>query len=254
VHAAWCLWLLGRWQRATAMMADALTWARDADHPFTLAYACHFAASFHECRRDPEAARAVAEEAERHSTEFALLASVGAIHRGWLDGDVALIAAGVDAYRATGSRFGLPTYLGLLAEAHERTGEAETGLAIVADARRVADDTGAHYWDAELARLHGALLLARGGARPRGRATAAANAEAAFRDALAIATAQGARALALRAATSLARLWQERGQHADAHTLLAGACLGFDADATAPDLRDARALLAATAGHTTGAR
>src|SRR5262249_61292866 len=57
VHAAWSLWALGYPARAAARMRDALDWARAEAHPFTLAFAYHFAASFHECRREMDAVR-----------------------------------------------------------------------------------------------------------------------------------------------------------------------------------------------------
>jgi hypothetical protein len=44
-------------------MAEALGWARAVEHPFTLAFACHFAATFHEARHEPDAARTLADEA-----------------------------------------------------------------------------------------------------------------------------------------------------------------------------------------------
>src|SRR5262249_52299291 len=155
VHAGWCLWALGYPARAAAMMQQALEWARAADHPFTLAFACHFAASFHECRRDVEAARELADEAITHSTEhgFELFVGLGAVHRGWLLADAPEIRSGVTAYRNTGSGFGVPTYLGLLAEAYEKRDLPDEGLAVVADALAISGASGAHYWDAELWRL-----------------------------------------------------------------------------------------------------
>src|SRR5262245_13633732 len=182
VHAAWCLWALGYPVRAAARMREALDWARATDHPFTLAFACHFAASLHEARRDVEAARELAEEAIAHSTEhgFELFASLGAVHRGWLLADADEIRSGVTAYRNTGSGFGVPTYLGLLAEAYEKRDRPDEGLAVVADALAMSEASAAHYWDAELWRLRGALTLRRGTSR-RDRGATHAEAERCFR-------------------------------------------------------------------------
>jgi DNA-binding winged helix-turn-helix (wHTH) protein/predicted ATPase len=241
LHAAWSLWVLGETARATAVMGEALEWARAASHPFTLAFACHFAAAFHECRRDAEAARPLADEAVRHSTEhqFELFVSLQSMHHGWQLGDAEAIRAAVAAYRSTGSGFGVPTFLGLLAEMHEQLAQPEAGLAVVADASAFAESSGAHYWDAELERLRGALVLHRGGA------SAEADAEACFRRAIDVAQRQRARSLELRASTRLARLWRDQGKIAAARKLLAGACASLgDAFATA-DLSNANELLAA---------
>ena len=248
VHAAWCLWLLGYPARGVETMRKALDWARAANHPLTLAYACHFAASFHEARRDVDAAKAFADEAILHSTEhgFELLASLGAVHRGWLLGDPSLIATGISAYRATGSGFGMPTYLGLLAETYEKHDRPDEGLAVVAEALAMSDATGANYWDAELERLRGALLLQRGTARPKTRrdgTTAASDAESCFRRAIEIAQRQRAKSLEIRAATSLARLWQRAGKTGDARALLSKLYESFGEGFETTDLRDAKTLL-----------
>jgi DNA-binding winged helix-turn-helix (wHTH) protein/predicted ATPase len=244
VHAAWCLWLLGHAERGAARMRQALDWARAAEHPFTLAFVCHFAASFSECRRDVDAARTFADEAIRHSTEngFELFASLASVHRGWLAGDAAEIRSGVTAYRDTGSRFGMPTYLGLLAEAYAEGNRLDESAATVTEALAVSDATGAHYWDAELRRLQGSLALRR--ATP-GRKTASgpSDAEACFRSAIEIARRQEAKTLELRAATSLSRLWQSQGKIADARALLSGVYGWFGEGFDTADLRDAKALL-----------
>jgi predicted ATPase len=245
VHAAWCLWLLGHPARAAARMRDALVWARAAEHPFTLTFACHFAASFHEARRDVEAVRAFADEADAHSTEhgFELFASLAAVHRGWLRGDAAEIRSGVAAYRNTGSGLGVPTYLGLAAEAYERSDQRDEGLVVVADALALSDEGGAHYWDAELVRLQGALLLRRGAAGRRASASAQHDAEACFRRAIEIAQKQKANTLALRATTSLARLRQSQAKVAEAQALLSEAYARFTEGFDSADLAEAKALL-----------
>jgi adenylate cyclase len=244
VHAAWCTWLLGHPARAAEHMRQALDWARAAEHPFTLAFACHFAASFFECRRDVDAARAFADEAVLHSTQhgFELFASLAAVHRGWLAGDATEIRSGVTAYGATGSRVGMPTYLGLLAEAHARAGQREEGLAVVAEALAMAEATGAHYWDAELERIQGALALLPATSRC-GTGSPRKDPESCFRTAIEIARRQNAKTLELRAATSLSRLWLSRRKVADARALLSDAYGWFGEGFETADLRDANTLI-----------
>jgi predicted ATPase len=220
-------------------MRQALDWARTGNHPFTLAFACHFSATFHQVRRDVETAQALAAEGVLHSREhgFELLASLDSVHRGWLHGDPAELRDGITAYRATGSGFGLPTYLGFLAEACGKRDRPDEGLEAVAEALALADATDAHYWDADLERIRGALSLQ---ARPR----AQKDAEACFRRAIEIAQRQSAKTLELRAATALCRLWQQQGKVADARALLTAAYGWFTEGLDIADLRDAKALLA----------
>ncbi len=100
----------------------------------------------------------------------------------------------------------------------------------------IVESTGERYLEAELHRLQGELLLDRspGDHGP---------AEAAFQEALSIARAQQARSLELRAATSLARLWQTEGKPTEAHDLLAPVYGWFTEGFDTPDLKDAKALL-----------
>jgi predicted ATPase len=104
----------------------------------------------------------------------------------------------------------------------------------------VINDTGERRWEAELYRLQGELLLA----RATGQDT---EAETCFRQALDIARRQQAKSWELRAAMSLARLWQRRGKRADAHTLLASVYHWFTEGFDTADLQEAKALLEALA-------
>jgi predicted ATPase len=97
----------------------------------------------------------------------------------------------------------------------------------------------------DLLRLRGELLLDGGGDRR-------AEAETALAEALRVAREQGARALELEAATSIARLWRDEGRRDDAYNLLAGVYAAFDEGLETHDLRAAAALLA-TLGPASGA-
>ena len=93
-------------------------------------------------------------------------------------------------------------------------GQPEAGLTVLAEALTLADKTGERWYEPELYRLKGALLLQQS-------ADHHAEAQACFQHALDVARAQQARSLELRAATSLARLWQQQGKRHEAHQLLA---------------------------------
>ena len=99
-----------------------------------------------------------------------------------------------------------------------------------------AERTGEGWFEAELHRLTGEVLLAGPDRNP----TAA---EACFRSALALAGRQHARMWELRAAVSLARLRRDQHRGAEAYDLLASVTTGFRNDVTTTDLRDANTLL-----------
>jgi tetratricopeptide (TPR) repeat protein len=85
VYAALTLQVLGYPDRAAQRIREALGLARSIGHPFSVAYACHFAAGFHLLRREPDTVPALEDEALAHSTEhgFQLFPMMGAIHRGF---------------------------------------------------------------------------------------------------------------------------------------------------------------------------
>ena len=143
---------------------------------------------------------------------------------------------GLADYAATGAEMWSPYFLGLLAEAQGRAGRAAAGLDLTAEALDRVDRMGARWIEAELHRLRGELLLAPSRApAPRGRGLLPPR--------LAVAREQDARMWELRAATSLARLWQDQGRRAEARDLLAPVYGWFTEGFDTPDLREAKALL-----------
>ena len=127
-------------------------------------------------------------------------------------------------------------YLSGLAEAHLMVGHTAEGLTALDEAIDFATDTGDRFWEAELHRMRGVLLLAHGAGE--------SEAEEHFLKALEVARNQTAKSLELRAATSLARLWMRQGKKAeDARVLLQGIYGWFTEGFDTPDLIDAKALL-----------
>ena len=115
-------------------------------------------------------------------------------------------------------------------------GQPEAGLTVLAEALTLADKTGERWYEPEIYRLQGALLLQQS---PDNHTEA----HACFQHALDVARAQQARSLELRAATSLARLWQQQGQRHEARQLLAEVYNWFTEGFDTADLQEARALL-----------
>jgi predicted ATPase len=146
---------------------------------------------------------------------------------------------GLAARRAAGAELGRPLSLALMAEAYGGMGQAEEGLALVAEALTVVNNSGERHWEAELYRLKGELLLhAEGGVR-----NAALTAEECFHQALDIARQQQAKSWELRAAISLSRLWQRQDKRAAARELLAEVYGWFTEGFDTTDLQEAKALL-----------
>jgi predicted ATPase len=124
----------------------------------------------------------------------------------------------------------------LLAEAYGRAGQPEAGLQVLAEAVAVMTATEMWWSEAEMLRLQGELQLQL--ARPN-----VSQAEACFQQALAVARRQQAKSLELRAALSLARLWQSQGKRQEANDLLAPVYGWFTEGFDTADLRDAKTLL-----------
>ena len=133
-----------------------------------------------------------------------------------------------------------PYWLALLAEAYWWAGQLDQGLQTVAAALAVGEHNGEPYWYAHLYWLKGELLLAQHGAEHTTHEV-----EACFHHAIAIARHQQAKALELRAAVSLSRLWQHQGKRAEAQQLLREIYGWFTEGFETADLQEAKALLAA---------
>ena len=112
------------------------------------------------------------------------------------------------------------------------------------EALALVHHTGERCYEAELYRLKGELLF-QGGQRPKAHGTEQklAEAEQSFRQALAVARRQQAKSWELRAAMSLACLWQQQGKRAEAHKLLAPIYGWFTEGFDTADLQEAKALL-----------
>ncbi len=266
LHLAWTLWLLGYPDQALHRSHQALTLAQELSHPFSLAFALDFAAEIHRLRREGQAAQKRAEASITLSTErgFTVWLAAGTILRGWAlaeqgqeEEGITQMHQGLTTCRVTGIESGQAHYLAMLAEAYGKVGQTEEGLILLTEALAFVDKTGERESEAELYRLKGTLTLEAGGWRlepspPSSQASSlkppvsqavAQEAEGYFQKALAIARQQQAKSLELRAATSLARLWQQQGKQKEAHQMLAEIYGWFTEGFDTKDLQEAKALL-----------
>ena len=153
---------------------------------------------------------------------------------------MAEVCQGIAAYRATEAPLLLAYYCTLLAEVSAHLGHPEDGLQALVEAHTLMEQQEERYWEAEVCRLRGVLLLRQPGASQ-------AEAEACFQQALDVARRQEAKSLELRAAMSLSRLWQQQGKQAEAHALLAPIYGWFTEGFDTKDLQEAKVLLEALA-------
>jgi len=207
------------------------------------AHAMDYALVLHKFRRDAAAVTVWARDLIAFAEEQKLRdhRAKGAFFLGWARalGDdpaagLAEMLDGIASERDAGTPEDFPLYYEMLAEIYALTGRHAEGLSAIASAFAYAERLGLLFWNPELHRRRGELLLA-SGASP-------ADAAACFRDALASARAQGARSLELRAAVSLARLHRRDGDVAAAATVLRPAYAAF-AHLDTPDAIEARELL-----------
>jgi len=252
--AALDLWSLGYAEAAQQRGQAALTLAQELAHPFSLVVALGVTAIVQQCRRDIPGTQAQAEAALTLATEQGspYWIAGGAMLRGWAlaaqgqaEEGIAQIRQGLTAYRATGAELVRPYYLALLAEAYGQGGQAEAGLAVLAEALAAVEKTGERWWEAELYRLKGELLLQSGGQSLESGVSNPQSAVAAtyFHQALDTARRQQTKSLELRTAMSLARLWQRQGKRDAARQLLAEVYDWFTEGFDTVDLQEARALL-----------
>jgi predicted ATPase len=142
----------------------------------------------------------------------------------------------VSELSTTGTEITRPSILGHLSDAYRSAGRSKEASAAVEAALAISQNTSQPYWDAELHRLRGELLLQEKGA-PHGKA------EQLFTRALTLAREQKAKSLELRAAMSLSRLWQTQGRAEEVRALLAPVYDSFSEGFDTLDLLEARALL-----------
>ena len=204
-----------------------------------------WAAFLHYRRREAPAVQAHADTLLTLATTqgFPLVAGVGMCWRGWalaLQGQRvagwAQFSQGMAALLAIGQTLVRPLCLILLSEVVGYTGQVVEGLRLLAEALGAFEASERGDLLAEAYRLQGVLLLQQAGPD-----TAAV--EACFHHALALARRQQAKAWELRAATSLARLWQQQGKCAAASALLAPIYGWFTEGFDTADLQEAKALL-----------
>ena len=279
------LWLLGYPDQALTASQDALTIAQASNHLYSQVIVLNWATMLHLLRREPSLALAHAKTALTMAREqgFPHLEAVIVAFRGGAcaalrdstDG-VVQIRNGLSSCRNMGAALAQPYLLAMLAEAYAGAGQIHEGLKAVDEGITRGRQTGEQWYEAELYRLKGELLLneERGmrnddqqrKGKPEDRVSIypavfithrLQEADACFLKALHIARHQHAKSLELRAAVSLVRLRQQlaakyardsaerdaQKKLADAYLTLSAVYGEFTEGFDTVDLQEAKALL-----------
>jgi predicted ATPase len=254
LYFALVTWLLGYPDQALETGRRTLVQVQAASHPFTLVYAHHLAGMLYQLYRKARAVGELAESmlATSREHEIPFYSTAGLTLRGWalavacpetpagpqVEEGIELICEGIAGWKALGASVMLPYSLAYLAEAYAHAGKFQEGLNALTEALEIVEATGCRTWEAELCRLKGELLRAKG---------REVEAETCFQQAIEVARRQRARSWELRAVTSLSRTWQKRGKCKEARDALQRACDQFTEGLDTADLQEARALLGALA-------
>lgn len=241
---SWALWFLGYPEQALKRAKEAIDLARKLNHPHTLAFALTIGCEFHWFLRDFQVVKEYTEELVPLATEegFVFWLAHGIFYQGerqTLEGKVkegiGQMYQGINMMRATGTETCLTRLHARLAEACVKVGQAEEGIAAIAEAMEVMRKYDERYYEPELHRLKGELLLMQGEAE--------ADAEECFRQAIKASHRMKAKSLELRAVVSLSRLLQKQGKKEEARMVLQEVYSWFTEGFDTPDLKEASALL-----------
>ena len=246
-HEALAVWALGCPDQARRKMQAAMACARSLDHPFTLAFGLYFSAwLFKLCGEDAAVREATAEAVkicDEYGFPFWGLSSAGLrgstlLEHANAEHGIAAMRSALTTYEASGAELCRPALLCLLATSLARTGHPDQGLEVLTQAFAAMEKSQERWWHAEALRLRGELLLMLPGDQ-------AAEARAAFEEALAVAGRQQAPSWELRAAASLFRHRAKDASPTSARELLIKVYGGFTEGLDTADLREARQLLEA---------
>jgi len=178
--------------------------------------------------------------------EFPLWEAGGRMLRGWasshlghIDDGLPELRKSVKALEATGALIWVQFARYLFAQVLAKAGQFTDAMKLVDQALLMMAETSGRWYEAELHRLRGDLLLRAG--------ASSSAAQTCYETAIAVAARQGARLWKLRASNALAALWCAQDRIPEVHALLAPLYANFEEKIVIPDLRQAKLLLAETA-------
>jgi class 3 adenylate cyclase/tetratricopeptide (TPR) repeat protein len=239
--SGWALWITGFPDQAMQRQEAAVDHARSLDHPYSLAYGLMLSAVSHMTMSHWDHCQTRATEcvevSEQHGFPLFLgvCRVVEALVRAHTNGEDTIDYAmkGVGESSSTGQQSGTPAVLGMLAQIQHTFGRTNEAIGIIDGALVSSAKDNQPFFDAELIRMKGDLLIE----------SNEAAGERCLLDALSLSRSQGARGFELRAATSLADLWKKNGRPEPARELLQAIYASFTEGLDTFDLIQAKALL-----------
>jgi tetratricopeptide (TPR) repeat protein len=245
IHSAMALWPLGQVDLARRRVEEMAARSEQVRHTGTAALANTYSAIFELIRSDAvrAAPRAAALAALARTHDMAQWKAYGEFFEGWAqsrsgepDQGLAKMRGGLALLRKQEVVVFVPLMHALVAEREAERREFDAALAALNEAQAVSKQTGQRWYDAELQRIRGEILLRQGLADQ-------ASSEAAFLNAIAIARSQKARSFELRGALALARFRKSIGRPLEARDAVVPALEGFSPTAELPAIWEAEALV-----------
>ncbi|HUA35506.1 MAG TPA: AAA family ATPase [Candidatus Binataceae bacterium] len=244
-------WLRGRPDAARRCADRAALLANELGDAMSAAFALYLKALVHRMMLEPELALEIAAAAINTAEDVGFLYVVrhARVVKGWAltelgraEEGVALIREETDVLAANREELFLTLSLATLADACLRAGRIEDGLTAIGDALDLVHRSGECFWESEINRIRGQLLL---GQNPSDPALARASVEHAIKKA----RQQGAKSLELRATASLARMLMSTDRRDEARAMLAEIYNWFTEGFDTADLKEAKALLEELEAH-----
>ncbi|MGC2305920.1 ATP-binding protein, partial [Candidatus Binatus sp.] len=239
------LWLHGFSDAARRHANRSISLAQELEDPLSLAWALNTRALVHQVMREVQPSLEVAEAAITKAEEMGFLHVLwnARIAKGWAlaelgrtEEGVAQIHEAIAALSAARAELWLTQDLAVLAEVYAGARRLDEGLKTVAEALDLVQRSGESFWEAEIHRLRGELLM-------RQNPSDCVGAKQCFELAIQTAHKQGAKSLELRSTTSLARLLRDTNRRDEARTMLAEIYNWFTEGFDTADLKDAKTLL-----------
>jgi DNA-binding winged helix-turn-helix (wHTH) protein/predicted ATPase len=242
---ALALWLLGHTDQSRDRLKIVAKWSSEIDNPHSVGFGLLLSCMACQLRTDPEATLETVDRLVALSTRYDLhYIPFGMTLKAWamarLDPDfepLEMAQDGLEMLLSSGAKIFAPYLLGLIADIQRTLGQIHAAQASVEQALAQVEKSNERWFEAELHRLQGELLLQQDSSQQK-------EAEQCFSRSLEVARAQQARSLELRTALSFSQIYEKQGNSSAARLLLQPIIAGFSEASDSPELRDARTLIA----------